>query len=90
MHITPQVKESLNSKTIASSDSMMKVFSNQFLQEKLDLVDVKLKRIENKGILIESEVWIRFIWAIKFYQVDKKLFKLYTDFSLIKGYRRDF
>ena len=69
---------------------MMKVFSNQFLQEKLDLVDVKLKRIENKGILIESEVWIRFIWAIKFYQVDKKLFKLYTDFSLIKGYRRDF
>ena len=42
---------------------MMKVFSNQFLQEKLDLVDVKLKRIENKGILIESEVWIRFIWA---------------------------
>ena len=57
------MKESLNSKTIASRDSMMKVFSNQFLQEKLDLVDVKLKRIENKGILIESEVWIRFIWA---------------------------
>ena len=72
---------------------MMKVFSNQFLQEKLDLVDVKLKRIENKGILIESEVWIRFIWASCqsfFYQVDKELFKLYTDFSLIKGYRRDF
>ena len=42
---------------------MIKVFSNQFLQEKLDLVDVKLKLIENKGILIESEVWIRFIWA---------------------------
>ena len=57
------MKESLNSKTIASRDFMMKVFSNQFLQEKLDLVDVKLKRIENKGILIESEVWIRFIWA---------------------------
>ena len=57
------MKESLNSKTIASRDSMMKVFSNQFLQEKLDLVDVKLKRIENKGILIKSEVWIRFIWA---------------------------
>ena len=57
------MKESLNSKTIASRDFMMKVFSNQFLQGKLDLVDVKLKRIENKGILIESEVWIRFIWA---------------------------
>ena len=42
---------------------MKKVSGNQVLQEKLDLIDVKLKPIENKGILIENGVWVRFIWA---------------------------
>ena len=42
---------------------MKKVFGNQILQEKIDLVDVKLKPTENKGILIENGVWVRFIWV---------------------------
>ena len=40
---------------------MMKVLNNQVLQEKLDLVDLKLNRIENRGILIENEIWVRFM-----------------------------
>ena len=40
---------------------MMKVLNNQVLEEKLDLVDLKLNRIENRGILIENEIWVRFM-----------------------------
>ena len=40
---------------------MMKVLNNQVLQEKLDLVDLKLNRIENRGILVENEIWVRFM-----------------------------
>ena len=50
------LKERLNSKTIAPG-AMKKVSGNQVLQEKLDLVDVKLKPIENKGILIEKRTF---------------------------------
>ena len=39
----------------------MKVLNNQVLEEKLDLVDLKLNRIENRGILIENEIWVRFM-----------------------------
>ena len=35
------LRERLNSKTITSWDVMMKVFGNQILKEKLDLLDVK-------------------------------------------------
>ena len=51
MYIISGLKERLNSKTIAPG-AMKEVFGDQVLQEKLDLVDVKLKPIENKGILI--------------------------------------
>ena len=61
MYITPRLKESLNSKTVAYPDAMMKVLNNQVLQEKLDLVDLKLNRIENRGILVENEIWVRFM-----------------------------
>ena len=61
MYITPRLKESLNSKTVAYPDVMIKVLNNQVLQEKLNIVDVKLKRIENKGILIENEIRVRFM-----------------------------
>ena len=61
MYITPRLKESLNSKAVAYPDAMMKVLNNQVLQEKLDLVDLKLNRIENRGILIENEIWVRFM-----------------------------
>ena len=40
---------------------MMKVFGNQIFQEKLNLIDVNLKFTGNKGILIESKVWVSFI-----------------------------
>ena len=39
----------------------MKVFGNQIFQVKLNVIDVNLKCIENKGILIESKVWVSFI-----------------------------
>ena len=61
MYITPRLKESLNSTTVAYPDAMMKVLNNQVLQEKLDLVDLKLNRIENRGILIENEIWVGFM-----------------------------
>ena len=61
MYITPRLKGSLNSKTVAYPDAMMKVLNNQVLQEKLDLVDLKLNRIENRGILLENEIWVRFM-----------------------------
>lgn len=61
MYITPRLKESLNSKAVAYPDAKMKVRNNQVLQEKLDLVDLKLNRIENRGILLENEIWVRFM-----------------------------
>ena len=62
---------------------MKKVFGDQVLQEKLYLVDLKLKPIENKGILIESEVWVRFVWASC---QSSEFAKLDTASSLIKIY----
>ena len=85
MYIIPGLKERLNSKTIAP-DAMKKVFGNQVLQEKLDLVDVKLKPIENKGILIENGVWVRFIWASC---QSLEFVKLSTGLSSIKMYHGD-
>ena len=85
MYIIPGLKERLKSKTIAS-DAMKKVFDNQVLEEKLDLVDVKLKPIENKGILMENEVWVRFIWASC--QISEFI-KLNTGLSFIKMYHGD-
>ena len=76
------LKERLNSKTIAPG-AMKKVFGNQVLQEKLDLVDVKLKPIENKGILIENGVCVRFIWASC---QSLEFAKLNTGLSSIKMY----
>ena len=62
---------------------MKKIFGNHVLQEKLDLVDVKLKPIENKGILIENGVWVRFIWASC---KSLEFAKLTTGLSSIKMY----
>ena len=59
----------------------MKVFGNPIFQEKLDLIDLNLKCTENKEILIESKVWVSFIWASC---KSSEFFKLYTDMSFLK------
>ena len=86
MYITPRLKESLNSKAVAYPDAMMKLLNNQVLQEKLDLVDLKLNRIENRGILIENEIWVRFMWVRC---QSSEFVKLCTNFSFIKMYHGD-
>ena len=59
----------------------MKVFGNPIFQEKLDLIDLNLKCTENKKILIESKVWVSFIWASC---KSSEFVKLYTDMSFLK------
>ena len=50
LHFLCIVREKLYLKTIASQDVTMEVFHNQILQEKLNLVHVKLKCTKTKNI----------------------------------------
>ena len=77
----PKFEEKLDLKTIVSRHVTMKVFGNPIFQEKLDLIDLNLKCTENKEILIESKVWVSFIWASC---KSSEFVKLYTDMSFLK------
>ena len=56
LRISPKLSERLNLKLTASCDVTMKVFGNQILQKKKDLVDVNLKGTENKLTFIRCFV----------------------------------
>ena len=56
LRISPQVLKKGRIEKLISRHVTMKVFGNPIFQEKLDLIDVNVKRTENNEILIENKV----------------------------------